>query len=346
VARAALNDKLPELLASAQGNLVTQVVELVARHGLKADEATFAEWLTDAKRPAAARVAALRLLAARNFAALADSLKSALTSDVPQLRAAARDVIAAHDPAAGLRELNQVLTAAARTPTNPNDKLNDPINVNNVDQQRAFATLASMKHKDADALLATWADRLAKGDIPIELQVDLLEAATARSTALNAKTAADPLAALRLTLHGGDPEAGRAVFIGHAQGQCVRCHKIRGEGGTAGPDLTDVVKRNRETAADIREHLLQSLIDPNAKITPGFGSITLVLNSGRLVAGTLKTEDAQQVTVETADGKSASVPLTEIDERTPPKSAMPPMGKVLTPRELRDVIEFLATLTP
>ena len=351
VARAALNDKLPELLASAQGSLVTQVVELVARHGLKADEATFAEWLTDAKRPAAARVAALRLLAARQFPKLADSLKSALTSDVPLLRAAARDVIAARDAAAGLRELNQVLADAAGKPATPS-------NVSTVDRQRAFATLASMKHKDADALLAEWTGRLATGDVPTELQVDLLEAATARreiatinqalqrrSVALSAMTAADPLAPLRLTLRGGDSDAGRAVFIGHAQGQCVRCHKIRGEGGTAGPDLTDVVKRNRETAGDIREHLLQSLIDPNAKITPGFGSITLVLDSGRLVAGILKAEDSQQVTVEAADGKTVTIPVKEIDERTSPKSAMPPMGKVLTPRELRDVIEFLATLS-
>ncbi len=350
VTRDVLNDKLPELLASAQGNLVTQVVELVARHGLKADDTTFAEWLTDAKRPTTARVAALRLLAARNFPQLTDSLVSALKSDVPLLRVAARDVIASRDAETGLRELKQVLgDGAGQTATS----------IHHVDRQRAFATLAAMKHKEADNLLATWTDRLAVGDVPVELQVDLLEAATARreittinqalqrrSAALNARTAADPLAALRLTLQGGDPETGRAVFIGHAQGQCIRCHKIRGEGGTAGPDLTDVVKRNREVTGGLREHLLQSLIDPNAKITPGFGSITLVLNSGRIVAGTLKTEDAQQVTIETPDGKTVSVPLKEIDERTPPKSAMPPFGKVLTPRELRDVIEFLATLSP
>lgn len=350
VAQDVLNDKLPELLASAQGNLVTQVVELVARHGLKADDTTFAEWLTDTKRPATARVAALRLLAARKFPELADSLASALKSEVPLLRAAARDVIAARDAVAGLRELKQVLgDGAGQAATS----------IHHVNRQRAFATLAAMKHKEADSLLASWTDRLAVGDVPLELQVDLLEAATARreittinqalqrrSAALNAKTAADPLAALRLTLQGGDPESGRAVFIGHAQGQCIRCHKIRGEGGTAGPDLTDVVKRNRDVAGGLREHLLQSLIDPNAKIVPGFGSITLVLNSGRIVAGTLKAEDAQQVTVETPDGKSVSVPLKEIDERTPPKSAMPPFGKVLTPRELRDVIEFLATLSP
>ncbi len=348
VARDVLNEKLPELLASAQGNLVTQVVELVARHGLQADEATFAEWLTDAKRPAAARVAALKLLAARNVPMLAESLQTSLKSDVPLLRAAAREIIALRDATAGLSELRQVLDMQAPQASTGSQ----------IDRQRAFATLAAMKHKDADADLATWAERLASGGVALELQVDLLEAATARreigpinlalqrrSAALSAKTD-DPLAAHRLALQGGDVETGRAVFTGHAQGQCIRCHKIRGEGGTAGPDLTEVVKRNRETPEGSREHLLQSLIDPNAKITPGFGSITLVLDSGRVIAGTLKVETAQHVSIETPDGRVVGVPINEIEERTPPKSAMPPMGKVLSPRELRDVIEFLATLSP
>ncbi len=347
IARDVLNQRLPELLALAEGSLVTQVVELVAQHGLKADEATFINWLSDALRPASARVAALRLLAARNSPKLAESLKNSLSSDVPLLRSAAREVIAARDVVAGFRELTQVL----ESDVSKGDRTV-------IDKQRAFATLATLKHKEADALLTGWAERLAVGDLPIELQVDVLEAATARrevvainqalqhrSTTLNA-TANDPLAPFRLTLQGGDAEAGRATFIGHAQGQCIRCHKIRGDGGTAGPDLTEVVKRNRETPEGIRLHILQSLIDPNAKITPGFGSITLVLDSGRVVAGVLKAEDPNQVTVETPDGKVVSVPVKEIDERTSPKSAMPPMNKVLSPRELRDLIEYLSTMNP
>jgi len=150
------------------------------------------------------------------------------------LRAPARDVIAARDAESGLDELKQVLNVTANAePT---------ATIHHVDQQRAFTTLASMKHKEADALLAVWADRLATGGVSVELQVDLLEAATARrevasinqalqrrETALNANTATDPLAALRLTLQGGDADFGRAIFLGHAQSQCIRCHKLRGE---------------------------------------------------------------------------------------------------------------------
>lgn len=346
VAREVLNQRLPELLASATGGLITQVVDLVAKHGLQADEATFVNWLNDTNRPATARVAALRLLASRNAATLGDLLRTSLRSDVAVLRTAARDVIASRDVVAGLRELKSVLDQ---------DTSSAADNKFLIDQQRAFASLAALKHKEADTILTAWAEQLADGSVRSELQVDVLEAATARreiaainlalqrrSASLNAKSN-DPLAAHRLALQGGDAEAGRTVFIGHALGQCIRCHKIRGEGGIAGPDLTDVVKRNPERT---REHLLQSLIDPNAKITPGFGSVTLELNNGRVVAGVLKSEDANQVTIETPEGQRISVPLKEIDDRTSPKSAMPPMNKNLSPRELRDVIEFLMLNEP
>ena len=93
-----------------------------------------------------------------------------------------------------------------------------------------------------------------------------------------------------------------------------------------------------------REHLLESLIDPSAKIAMGFGTVTLVLDSGRVLGGTIKSEDAQAVTLITPEGRTVIIPTKEIEDRTPPKSAMPAMDKNLTPRELRDVVEFLSTL--
>jgi len=35
------------------------------------------------------------------------------------------------------------------------------------------------------------------------------------------------------------------------------------------------------------------------------------------------------------------IPSEDIDKRTKPESAMPSVEKVLTPREMRDVIEYL-----
>ena len=48
--------------------------------------------------------------------------------------------------------------------------------------------------------------------------------------------------------------------------------------------------------------------------------------------------------LEQPDGKLVTFKPSDIDERTLPKSAMPEMNRALSPRELRDLVEFLTTL--
>ena len=72
--------------------------------------------------------------------------------------------------------------------------------------------------------------------------------------------------------------------------------------------------------------------------------MTLVLDDGRTFGGIIKQEDANQVVLEQPDGKLITLKLSDIEERTQPKSAMPEMNRALSPRELRDLVEFLTTL--
>jgi putative heme-binding domain-containing protein len=86
----------------------------------------------------------------------------------------------------------------------------------------------------------------------------------------------------------------------------------------------------------------QSLLEPDAMISPGFGVVSLALDDGRVLSGTLKSETPEQFEVITADGQRHLIPTKSVEERTNPKSPMPPMEKVLSPRDVRDLIEFLA----
>ncbi|MCZ6674315.1 MAG: hypothetical protein O7C75_15410 [Verrucomicrobia bacterium] len=45
-----------------------------------------------------------------------------------------------------------------------------------------------------------------------------------------------------------------------------------------------------------------------------------------------------------ADGSTQSLAADEVVSHTDPISSMPPMGYLLTKRELRDVVEFLSSL--
>ncbi len=63
-----------------------------------------------------------------------------------------------------------------------------------------------------------------------------------------------------------------------------------------------------------------------------------------MVTGTLKSETPRAVVVETTSGLRMTIPADEIEERSAPRSAMPKMSTVLSPREIRDVLEYLSTL--
>ena len=72
--------------------------------------------------------------------------------------------------------------------------------------------------------------------------------------------------------------------------------------------------------------------------------MTVVLEDGKVISGTVASESETTLVLRTSDGKTRDIQIAEIEQRVKPQSPMPPMGDVLTLRELRDVIEYLSTL--
>lgn len=334
IAAQAVREQLTQILASAAtapgGELQTQATTLVERLDIQADEGLFFRWVGDAGQTDAARIAALRLLAQRKSTRLETAVEQALASRAPVLRAAARDVLCSIDPQRGRASLVAALASGETA-----------------EQQLALASLACLNEPADAAQVASWLERLMDGKVAPELALDVLEAAQSlKQEAIDKQLAAyrqslpgdDPLAPFRVSLHGGDAQRGRRLFMTHLTGQCVRCHKVAGEGGTAGPDLSQIAAKNT------REQLLQSLIDPNARIAPGFGSVTLALVDGRVLGGTLAGEDDTKLVLVTPQGERLTIAKDTIDARSPAQSPMPPQGKTLTLRELRDLVEYLAGL--
>lgn len=66
--------------------------------------------------------------------------------------------------------------------------------------------------------------------------------------------------------------------------------------------------------------------------------------SGTTVSGSLKEENAKTLTLILSDKSETTVNITDIETRSEPLSVMPPMGDILTPRQLRDLVEYLSTL--
>ena len=328
IVEAGLND----LLANTSGRLQTDAVELISKLEVKADEDQFAAWAADAKKEVNLRAAALRLLADRKSTKFDAAYTAAVKDSSPLLRAAARDRLADVDPAKAVEPLVKVLNDEA-APT--------------AERQRAIATLSRLK--EATTELDNWAEKLVAGQVPAELAVDVWDVLKASSfekwkqlgKRYEGKLPADPVGRFAVSRTGGDAERGRDIFFNHTAAQCVRCHKVDGSGGVAGPELTGLVKRYPDKT---RDYILESLVKPSAKIAPGYAGITLTLLDGQVVAGTLVKEDKGNYEVKTADGKTVSVKAADIDTKTDPVSAMPAVDKALTHREVRDLIEYLMTL--
>jgi quinoprotein glucose dehydrogenase len=316
---------------SGPDRLRLEAAKLATQLGIKEVGPVLLETVADRKRPAPVRVEALRGLDTLEDKTLPQAMKYALADDDPRLRAEGRRVLAKMRPEESIQALQAAL-----------------IGGHVLERQAALATLGKMKVPAADKVLADWLDRLLAGRVAAELQLDLLEAAGKRAAPdVKQKLAAyeasrpkgDPLAAFREALAGGDAEAGRDIFLHKAEVSCVRCHKIKGEGGEVGPDLTGIGSKQK------RDYLLEAIVDPNRQIAKGYETVVLELSNGQVVSGIVKEENARELRLMTAEGTLVTVPRGQIEERQAGKSAMPQdLIKSLSKAEVRDLVEFLAGL--
>jgi quinoprotein glucose dehydrogenase len=151
------------------------------------------------------------------------------------------------------------------------------------------------------------------------------------------RSTTNTLAEYSLALSGGDPSRGGQLFATHAV-QCVRCHRVKGFGGDAGPDLTRIARELNRT------EIVTALIEPSKRIAPGFATFEFGLTDGDEVSGFVETETKDLVTVLQMDGQRRNIPTGSIDTRSKPVSAMPSMRDILSLSETRDLAAYLSTL--
>ncbi len=133
----------------------------------------------------------------------------------------------------------------------------------------------------------------------------------------------------------GDAKTGEGIFFG--DGRCSTCHMVRGRGVSNGPDLSSVARRLR--AADLR----QSLLDPSATITQGYGSVTLTLHDGITLQGYARAQGSHDIVVQTSDGKLHSLLESEYKALLPESTSAMPAYKG-SEEQLRHLLAYLGTL--
>jgi putative membrane-bound dehydrogenase-like protein len=137
--------------------------------------------------------------------------------------------------------------------------------------------------------------------------------------------------------NAGDASRGRELFLNSERTLCVKCHRLDGQGGTIGPDLTGIGGRFS------RIHLIESVLEPSRTIAPSYETLTVALSDGRVVTGVKVSETETMLTLGDEQGKSHEIAKTDIDERARQLRSTMPEGleKRFSDRELLDLLTFL-----
>lgn len=128
-----------------------------------------------------------------------------------------------------------------------------------------------------------------------------------------------------------DKSAGRATFAA----TCGVCHRLYGEGGEVGPDLTGTGRSNID-------YLLENIVDPNAAVSADFRMTVVNLKDGRVLNGFVTTKTDRTITLRTMT-ENLTIERAEITgQQELPQSLMPEgLLSALSEVQVRDLLSYL-----
>jgi putative membrane-bound dehydrogenase-like protein len=138
-------------------------------------------------------------------------------------------------------------------------------------------------------------------------------------------------------LKNANAESGRTVF----QRTCGPCHKMYGEGGSIGPELTGSNRANLE-------YLLSNVLNPNGEVQDAYRMVVVTTRDGRTLSGNVIGENQRQLTMRIVGRADLVVSKSDIQSREVTGVSMMPTGLLdsLTDREAIDLVGYLRTVEP
>lgn len=121
---------------------------------------------------------------------------------------------------------------------------------------------------------------------------------------------------------------------------CSSCHRVRGEGGEIGPDLTQL-----GTRFSVND-MLEAIIDPNKSISDQYAATIFYLKNGKSVVGRLISQDDNKYSI--SQNPFAPATLRDIPKNEVARTALsdvsimlPGMINRLNEEELKDLMAYL-----
>lgn len=133
---------------------------------------------------------------------------------------------------------------------------------------------------------------------------------------------------------GASKTGGRLVF----QRTCAPCHKLYGEGGSIGPELTGSNRANLD-------YLLGNILDPSGEIQDDYKMVVVTTRDGRTYVGNVAKETERQLTLRIVGQDAVLINKSDIQTREVTPSSMMPTGLLdnLSDKEVTELIAYLRT---
>ncbi len=137
----------------------------------------------------------------------------------------------------------------------------------------------------------------------------------------------------------GDAAKGKTVFESE-KSNCRKCHSVGRKEVKAGPDLMVIGDKFD------RDQLIQSVLEPSARIHPDHASHAITTVDGKVITGVLQSQSKEFIELINDKGDTVKIALQDIDEQSRSSTSLMPadLYKVIDESQFRDLIEYLTTL--
>ena len=328
-AMAAISDIFQAPSYNNSSSLYTTTLDAAGSLDMKELSQDFLEILRNPNRDIEVRISALNNIALLDND-LATAFSFAISSENEYLKTASLNLLSADQISESIR-LDLV-----------KNLLQDG---NTLERQKSLLALASIS--SARDILEQWISKAIDGKVQPELLHEVLTAAKQSKDeeiiALselywNAVDSEKPLEVFQESLYGGNVKNGKQLFYSNPSIPCTQCHVISSEGGAAGPDLSTI------GATLDRKDLLLSIVDPNARISPGYGNLLLTTKDQKTHVGMLQEENDQKIILKDPVGNLLEVSKNDIETRENLPSGMVSGANVLNKSDIRDLVEYMTSL--
>ena len=186
--------------------------------------------------------------------------------------------------------------------------------------------LTNIPEQDLERILSAYPASVRDKAVPVSAKIRQLHAARQ-----------EKLARLDRELTGGDVSEGRTLFFGKAS--CSACHAIGPEGNAFGPDLTNI--------GDIRSRpdILEAIVFPSSSFAREHETVNVVTASGTFM-GIIKEQTADYLVLAPGPGPGLRINRSEVKSIEAHNVSMMPPGleELLDKQEMASLMAFLESL--